>query len=62
MSSRQILTGVMPRPASEFRHGWPVVLVAVLGMMLGVAALPFYTLGVFAKPIIHEFGWTRGQY
>jgi MFS family permease len=47
---------------NEFTKGWPIVLVSVIGMMLGISALPFYTLGVFAKPIIQEFGWSRGQY
>jgi len=47
---------------NEFRKGWPIVLASVVGMMLGISSLPFYTLGVFAKPIIREFGWSRGQY
>lgn len=47
---------------SEFRRGWPVVLACAVGMALGISALPFYTLGVFAKPMIAEFGWSRGDY
>jgi MFS family permease len=32
------------------------------GMMSGVAAIPFYTLGVFAGPVMAETGWTMRQY
>ncbi len=57
------MPGVDRRAApSEMRRGWSVVLASMVGMLMGVSALPFYTLGVFAKPIIHEFGWSRGQY
>lgn len=32
-----------------------------VGVALGISALPFYTLGIFTKPIAAEFGWSRGQ-
>jgi len=47
---------------SEMRRSWTIVLASTVGMLMGVSALPFYTLGVFAKPILGEFGWSRGQY
>jgi MFS family permease len=53
---------VTPQPSNEFRLGWPVVFACAVGMALGISALPFYTLGVFAKPMIAEFGWSRGAY
>lgn len=52
-------------PASEelgeFRreHAWRIVLAAWIGVALGLTALPFYTLGIFAKPLALEFGWSR---
>jgi len=46
----------------EFALGWPVVFACMIGMMLGISGLPFYTLGVFAGPVIGDFGWTRAQY
>jgi predicted MFS family arabinose efflux permease len=46
---------------NEFRrdHAWRVVLAAWIGVAMGLTALPFYTLGIFAKPLALEFGWSR---
>jgi MFS family permease len=48
-------------PWAEFRQdrAWRVVLAAWLGIALGLTALPFYSLGIFAKPLALEFGWSR---
>ncbi|MGD1954043.1 MAG: MFS transporter [Sphingomonadales bacterium] len=46
----------------EVARGWPVVAACMLGMMFGISAVPFYSLGIFAVPVIEEFGWTRAQY
>lgn len=45
----------------EFRFGWPVVLSSALGIALGMSPLPFYTIGVFVRPFVQEFGWTVAQ-
>ncbi len=45
----------------EFRHGWPIVLSAMLGIALGLSPLPFYTIGVFAPHLVKAFGWSMGQ-
>jgi predicted MFS family arabinose efflux permease len=45
----------------EFRYGWPVVLSSALGIALGMSPLPFYTIGVFAAPLMQEFGWSISQ-
>ena len=45
----------------EFRFGWPVVLASTFGISLGMSPLPFYTIGVFAKPLAAEFGWGIDQ-
>jgi len=45
----------------EARGGaWKVVLASLIGVSLGLTALPFYTLGVFAGPLGNSFGWSRG--
>jgi MFS family permease len=45
----------------EFRHGWPIVLSSMLGVGLGLSPLAFYTVGIFAPILAHEFGWSFGQ-
>jgi MFS family permease len=47
--------------AGEFIRGWRILLGATLGVAVGISALPFYTGGVFVKPLEAEFGWTREQ-
>lgn len=41
--------------------GWRIVAASGLGVGLGLSALPFYTIGVFATSLEAEFGWTRAQ-
>jgi MFS family permease len=43
----------------EFRAGWRVLLAGFAGTMFGISALPFYTLGLFVKPLGEAFGWSR---
>ena len=45
----------------EFRRGWKVLIASMLGIGCGLAALPFYTMGVFAPHLAREFGWSMGQ-
>ena len=45
----------------EFARGWPIVVSSLLGIGCGLAALPFYTLGVFAPHLAAQFGWSIGQ-
>ncbi len=44
---------------AEFARGWPVVIAAFAGAMFGISAIPFYTLGLFVKPVGEAFGWSR---
>jgi MFS family permease len=44
----------------EFRVGWRVLLVSVLGVMVSVSVVPIYAIGAFVKPLQSEFGWSRG--
>lgn len=46
---------------AEVRRHWPVLIGCTLGIAVGAAALPFYTAGVFVRPLQAEFGWTRSQ-
>nr|WP_310525127.1 MFS transporter [Polymorphobacter sp.] len=43
----------------EFARGWRVVLGGAIGAVFSISALPFYTLGVFLKPIAAATGWSR---
>jgi MFS family permease len=55
----------MPRAAAgavaEFRRGWPIVLVAAIGLACGLGALPIYSLGALTKPMVVDLGWSRGE-
>jgi predicted MFS family arabinose efflux permease len=43
---------------TEFTSGWRLVLAGLLGTALGMPALVFYTIGVFAPIFAQEFGWS----
>ncbi len=43
----------------EFRRGWRVIVGGAIGAAFSISALPFYTLGVFLKPIAAATGWSR---
>jgi MFS family permease len=45
----------------EMKRGWRIVLAASLGVGTGLSPLPFYTIGVFIRPLSREFGWTPEQ-
>jgi MFS family permease len=45
----------------EFVRGWKTVAGGTIGMTFGISALPFYTLGVFVKPIQAQTGWSREE-
>jgi MFS family permease len=51
----------MPTETSEFRRGWPIVLSSMFGIALGLSPIPFYTIGIFAPTLAHEFHWTFAQ-
>ena len=42
-------------------HGWWIVFVAGIGLFMGYGPIVSFTFGVFLKPLIAEFGWSRGQ-
>lgn len=46
---------------NEFAQGWRVLVASLLGIGCGLAAMPFYTVGVFAPYLAKEFGWSFGE-
>jgi MFS family permease len=49
----------MSEGSGEFRHNWKVVVAAGAGVGVGLTGLPFYTFGVFIKPLAEDMGWSR---
>ncbi|MDX2144156.1 MAG: MFS transporter [Rhodospirillaceae bacterium] len=47
--------------ADEFRRGWTIIVVAVVGLACGLSAIPIYSIGSFTKPLTEAFGWTRAE-
>lgn len=47
--------------AIEFRRGWGTILASALGIGLGMAAVPTYSMGLFAPYLVRQFGWSVGQ-
>lgn len=45
-------------PNDEIRAGWRCLTAALVGTALGAPTLPFYTIGVFAPTLAHEFSWS----
>ncbi|MBO9711637.1 MFS transporter [Sphingomonas sp.] len=45
----------------EFRNGWRSLAGSMLGLAIGVHALPFGTSGLFLGPLTRTFGWTRAE-
>lgn len=44
---------------AEFGRGWKIIVGGAIGAAFSISALPFYTLGVFLKPIAAATGWSR---
>jgi MFS family permease len=47
--------------SSELARGWPIIVIAAVGIACGSSPLPFFTIGVFAKAWSAEFGWSRAE-
>ena len=45
----------------EFRDGYRVLIAALLGVTLGAAPIPFYTIGLFAPQLTKAFHWGFGD-
>lgn len=44
----------------EFKTGWRIVFVSVIGVACGITAIPIYTIGAFVGPFEEAYGWSRG--
>ncbi|MDP2323490.1 MAG: MFS transporter [Gammaproteobacteria bacterium] len=47
---------------NEFSRGWRPLLASCLGSAAGILSVTFYTQGLFAAPVMAEFGWTRSEF
>ncbi|MDR7101732.1 MFS transporter [Croceicoccus sp. BE223] len=54
-------TAIRPGMREEMRGGWRVLVASLVGVSLGLSALPFYTLGVVAGPMAADLGWSRAD-
>jgi MFS family permease len=46
---------------TEFRNGWRVLLLALVGVGTSVSAAPLYAFGALVLPLQEAFGWSRGE-
>lgn len=44
--------------AQELGRGWKILLACMVGVGFGATGLPFYTMGLFLKPLSAEFDWS----
>lgn len=49
------------RQGGKIFHGWWIVLATVVGLLLSIAPVFSFTLGVFIKPLSQEFNWSRAE-
>jgi MFS family permease len=53
-------TTANPQDESSLAYpGWRVAFASGAGVLVGFASLLVYTFGIFLKPVIEEFGWSR---
>ena len=45
---------------SEWRAGWAIILCVTLAM--AISSVPFFSMGIFMRPVTSEFGWSRTQF
>ena len=46
---------------TEFRLGWKILILALLGIGTGASVAPLYSFGTMVVPIQEAFDWTRGE-
>jgi MFS family permease len=49
------------RPGGEIVRGWPVLVMALVGVGTSVSALLLYSLGALIVPLEQAFGWSRAD-
>jgi MFS family permease len=60
-AKRPAMTATTITAYTEFQRGWGTVLASAVGIALGMAAMPTYSMGLFAPYLVKEFGWSVGQ-
>lgn len=50
-----------PEPVNEFKRGWPIIFVSIIGVYASLATLPFYAIQNLFKPLNDAFGWGRAD-
>ena len=43
---------------AEFARGWPIIVGTFLGLAVSASAIPFYTTGMFMRPLQADMGWS----
>jgi|SRR5690554_6196820 len=46
---------------AEFRQGWRVLVLALIGIGTSVSVAPLYAFGTMVVPMQEAFGWSRGE-
>lgn len=46
---------------SEFRTGWPLLLLALMGIATSAGVMPVYSFGSMVIPLEKQFGWSRSS-
>lgn len=62
------MSNISPRGGSslsidltEFRRGWRILILALIGIGTSVSVAPLYSFGTLIVPLQQAFGWTREQ-
>jgi hypothetical protein len=55
------MRGVGVEALTELRAGSKTIIGALLGVMIGISALPYYSFGIFLSAIETNEGWGRGE-
>ena len=46
---------------AEFRRGWRIIVLAMLGLAVAANASMLYAFGAMMIPLQNAFGWSRGE-
>ena len=46
---------------TEFRYGWQIIVLAMIGVLTSAAVMPLYGFGAMVVPLEEALGWKRGD-
>jgi predicted MFS family arabinose efflux permease len=55
------MSDIPPANTREFHTGWPILLMALVGITTSAGVMPVYSFGALVLPLEAEFGWSRGE-